>query len=164
MATGIRRRAGDVAPALRSHVRETEGLEHIALWPWARVALGPGAGSPAVDLIDRPGELVVRADLPGLDRDAVQLTVEPRRLHLRGVREADGDTTPGDSYQCVERWSGPFSRTIQLPATVDPEQLTLTLEQGVLEVRLPKQLHATSQTEGDSEDGTPTAETGTTNR
>ena len=159
MTTGIRRRAGDVAPAFRTHAREAEALGDLGPWPWARFVLGPGAGSPAVDLIDRPGEVVVRADLPGLDRDAVQLTLEPRMLHLRGVREADA--TPGDSYHCVERWVGPFARTIRLPAGVNPDQATVTLQHGVLEVRLPKRLHATIHAVGvHREDAAPPAETG----
>jgi HSP20 family molecular chaperone IbpA len=161
MVAGTRRRAGDVTPTFRTRARSAEVPGDLGPWPWTRIALGPGAGWPAVDLIDRPGEVVVRADLPGLDRDAVQLTVEPRMLHLRGVREADADATPGDSYQCVERWSGPFDRTIRLPAGVDPDQSTVTLERGVLEVRLPKRRHATMQTlDVPGEQATPAAEPG----
>jgi HSP20 family protein len=146
MATVTRRRAGDVATLFRPHARRTNVLEDLGPWPWARVAFGPGAGSPPVDLIDRPGEVLVRADLPGLERDDVRLAVEPGVLRLSGVRRTDAGAMPGDSYHCVERWAGPFARTLRLPAGVDTTQLTVTLEQGVLEVRLPKRLHPVEQT------------------
>jgi HSP20 family protein len=158
MATVTRRRAGDVAPAFRTRARETQVLEGLGPWPWARVAFDPGVGSPPVDLIDRPGEVVVRADLPGLDRDDVRLTVGPGVLRLSGVRRTDADATPGDSYHCVERWAGPFARTLRLPAGADTTQLTVTLEHGVLEVRLPKRVPATDQTDGHKEAGAPGAE------
>lgn len=159
MAAGTRRRAGDVAPAFRTHARQTKALEALGPWPWARVAFDPGVGSPPVDLIDRPGEVLVRADLPGLDRDDVRLTVEPGVLRLSGVRRADAEATPGDSYYCVERWAGPFARTFRLPAGVDTTQLTVTLEHGVLEVRLPKRVHATDQaTDVHKEEGAPVPE------
>jgi HSP20 family protein len=112
-----------------------------------------------VDLIDRPGEVLVRADLPGLDRDDVRLTVERGVLRLSGVRRTDTEATPGDSYHCVERWAGPFARTLRLPAGVDPTQLTVTLEHGVLEVRLPKRVQATDQiADVHKEEGAPAAE------
>jgi HSP20 family molecular chaperone IbpA len=161
MATVTRRRAGDVAPAFRTHARQTKVLEDLVPWPWERFAFGPGAGSPAVDLIDRPGEVLVRADLPGLDRNDVRLTVEPGVLRLSGVRRTDADPVPGDSYHCVERWAGPFARTLRLPAWVDTAQSTVSLEHGVLEVRLPKVVSAAAQTvDAHQEEGEQSADTG----
>jgi HSP20 family protein len=161
MATVTRRRAGDVATIRRTHARQTTVLEDLAPWPWTRVAFGPGEGSPPVDLIDRPGEIVVRADLPGLAQDDVRLTVEPGVLRLSGVRRTDADAMPGDSYHCVERWAGPFARTLRLPARVDTTRLTFTLEHGVLEVRVPKCGQATAQSvDVDREEGTPAADSG----
>jgi HSP20 family protein len=113
-----------------------------------------------VDVIDRPGEVLVRADLPGLERDDVRLTVEPGVLRLSGVRRTDADALPGDSYHCVERWAGPFARTLRLPAGVDTARSTVTLEHGVLEVRLPKRVPATDQTDVHNEEGAPAAESG----
>lgn len=133
MSVGVHRRRHKVAPG-----RETEVTPGAHAWPWGRFDVAAGAWLPAVDLIDRPGEVVVRADLPGFDREGVQLTAEPGMLHLRGVRRMNADTMPGDSYHCVERWSGPFARTIRLPAEVDMEQMTATVVHGVLEVRVPK--------------------------
>ena len=112
--------------------------------PWGRFHVGFGAWSPAVDLINRDSEVVVRVDLPGLDREDVLLAVEPEMLHLRGARAMDA-TAPGDAYHCLERWSGPFTRAIRLPAEVQTGQMTATVTHGVLEVRLPKRHHATRQ-------------------
>jgi HSP20 family molecular chaperone IbpA len=131
-----------VASTLATRVRAADVTTDAHAWPWGRFDVAAGAWSPAVDLIDRPGEVVVRADLPGFDREGVQLTAEPGMLHLRGVRRMNADTMPGDSYHCVERWSGPFARTIRLPAAVDMEQMTATVAHGVLEVRVPKRVQA----------------------
>jgi HSP20 family protein len=131
-----------VASTLATRARAADVTTDAHAWPWGRFDVAAGAWSPAVDLIDRPGEVVVRADLPGFDREGVQLTAEPGMLHLRGVRRMNADTLPGDSYHCVERWSGPFARTIRLPAAVDTEQMTATVAHGVLEVRVPKRAQA----------------------
>jgi HSP20 family molecular chaperone IbpA len=161
MATVTRRRASDVARAFRTHARQTKVLGDLGPWPWAWVAFGPGVGSPPVDFIDRPGEVLVRADLPGCARDDVRLTVEPGVLRLSGVRRADADARPGDSYHCVERWAGPFARTVRLPPGVDTAPLSVALEHGVLEVRLPKRAQATEQTAHvHNEEGAPAAESG----
>jgi HSP20 family protein len=146
MAAEVWPRPDDKAPAFGTRARETDVLGGGFLWPGGRFDVGACAWSPPLDLIDRHGEVVLRIDLPGLDRADVQLTVEPGMLHLRGVRGVHADATPGDSYHCAERWCGRFARALPLPAGVDTDQMTAHLEHGVLEVRLPKRAHATGQT------------------
>jgi HSP20 family molecular chaperone IbpA len=145
MTTRSRRQADDPASRLETPTRRTDLLGGGSAWSWGRFDVGAWAWSPAVDLIDREREVVVRADVPGLDREDIQVTGEPRRLHLRGTRGRSVDSSPGDSYHCVERWCGTFARTIGLPVEVDPPHMTATVQHGVLEVRLPKRVHATGQ-------------------
>jgi HSP20 family protein len=146
MAVGVRPRPDHEAPASGTVARKTDVLGGGFFWPGGRFDVRACAWSPSLDLIDRQGEVVLRVDLPGIDRADVQLTVEPGMLHLRGVRSPHADATAGDSYQCAERWFGRFARALPLSAGVDTEQMTATLEHGVLEVRLPKRAHATGQT------------------
>ena len=160
MSVGAHRRRHEASEVPRSS-REPEVTTGSHAWPWGLFDVAAGAWSPAVDLIDRPGEVVVRADLPGLDREGVQLTAEPGVLHLRGVRRMNADTGPGDSYHCVERWSGPFARTIRLPPAVDTGQMTATVTHGVLEVRLPKRAPAARErVEVQTDEPAPSAGTG----
>lgn len=161
MSVGVHRRRHEVASEVPRSSRETEVTTGAQAWPWGLFDVAAGAWSPAVDLIDRPGEIVVRADLPGFDHEGVQLTAEPGVLHLRGVRRMNADTRPGDSYHCVERWSGPFARTIRLPAEVDVGQMTATVTHGVLEVRLPKRTQAAQESvEGQTHEPAPSTATG----
>ena len=141
MSAGVHRR-NEIGPAVAATGREADVTTGAHAWPWRQFDFTVGAWSPAVDLIERPGEVVLRVDLPGFDREGVQLTAEPMVLHLRGARRMNADTMPGDSYHCVERWSGPFARTIRLPAEVDAGQMTATVTHGVLEVRVPKRAQA----------------------
>jgi len=73
---------------------------------------------PAGDVIERKDELVVRADLPGLEQKDVQVEIQDGTLSLRGERSEQRETKEGDYYR-AERWSGSFSRDIALPPGVD---------------------------------------------
>ena len=159
MAVGVRPRRNEVASTLATRAREIDVTTGAHPWSSGRFDVAAGAWSPSVDLIDRHDEVVVRVDLPGLGRDGVQLTAEPGVLHVRGARR--DDTMPGDSYHCVERWSGPFARTIRLPAAVDAGQMTATVTHGVLEVRVPKRAQAARESvEGQTDEPAPSPETG----
>ena len=161
MSAGVHRRI-EIGSAIAAAGRAADVTTGAHAWPWGRFDVAVGMWSPAVDLIDRPEEVVVRADLPGFDREGVQLTAEPGVLHLGGVRRMNTDTMPGDSYHCVERWSGPFARTIRLPAEVDAGQVTATVTHGVLEVRVPKRVQAARETvEVRTEEAVPSAGGGT---
>jgi HSP20 family molecular chaperone IbpA len=160
MSAGVHRR-DEIGSAVAAAGRAADVTTGGHAWPWGPFDVAVGTWSPAVDLIDRSDEVVVRADLPGFDREGVQLTAEPGVLHLRGVRRMNTDTMPGDSYHCVERWSGPFARTIRLPAEVDAAQMTATVTHGVLEVRVPKRVQAARETvEVRAEEAVPSAGVG----
>lgn len=83
---------------------------------------------------DASRQVVVRFELPGMDRDEISLLVDRRQLTVRGERRFP--VSEGRVYQQVEMDYGPFERRIRLTVDVDPEATTATYEAGVLEVRL----------------------------
>jgi HSP20 family protein len=92
---------------------------------------------PAMDLAERDDHLVLRADLPGLDRDDVEIEIKDGVLTISGERETEQEEK-GDSYYRVERASGSFARSLSLPKDVDADAVTADFENGVLEVKIPK--------------------------
>jgi len=96
-----------------------------------------GGFSPAVDVYyaSDPPRAVVRADLAGIDLDAVQLEIRGRELILTGHRDPEG----GDDrvYQQLEIEHGPFRRAVALGADVDADAADATYEDGILTVELP---------------------------
>ena len=90
---------------------------------------------PAFDLIRRPSELVLRADVPGVKFDDVRIEVDAATLTISGERpEPEAEDA---SYLREERRCGPFSRSLALPARFDATKIDTRLEDGVLEVTLP---------------------------
>jgi HSP20 family protein len=106
-------------------------------------APAPGNGGamrrwmPAMDLIETGEHFVLRADLPGMDQDDIQIELEDGTLTLSGERKAEHDSKNEGFYR-VERAFGAFSRSLSLPKGVDPEGVSASFDRGVLEVRIPK--------------------------
>lgn len=98
-------------------------------------------GGPRVDIIDEGEALLVRADLPGYDRDDIDLTLNDRQLTIAATRSVDDVEIEDDENRRVirrERERHGASRTVRLPEPVDAEDVTAKYDRGVLEVRLPK--------------------------
>jgi HSP20 family protein len=93
--------------------------------------------SPDIDMIDRKDEIVLRADLPGLEQKDIEVTVQEGTLTIRGARQEERAEKEED-YYVAERWAGSFARTITLPAGIDADRIKATFKNGVLEVHLPK--------------------------
>ena len=98
---------------------------------------GYGSWVPAVDIVQNEHNLVIRAELPGVDKDAIEVRVENGVLRLSGRRESDRETSEGSFYR-RERESGSFARSFTLPTSVDAAAITAKYKDGVLEVVLPK--------------------------
>ena len=92
---------------------------------------------PAMDLVETGDHFVLRADLPGLSDEDVNIEVEERVLTISGERKAEHSESK-DGYHRVERAFGSFSRSLTLPEGVDAEAVTASFDKGVLEVRIPK--------------------------
>jgi HSP20 family protein len=93
--------------------------------------------SPAVDIHEEPSRFVLRSDLPGINPEDIELTVERGVLTIRGERTVDRKSD-ADGYSRVERVHGAFQRRIGLPETADPDHIEARYDRGVLEVVLRK--------------------------
>src|SRR3990172_11897467 len=93
--------------------------------------------SPAIDIVDRKDELVLRADLPGLTEKDIEIKVQDGNLSLQGQRKEEKETK-GEDYYCCERWSGAFSRTLTLPPGINADKVNAAFKNGVLEIHVPK--------------------------
>jgi len=96
-----------------------------------------GAWTPAVDIYETPEHVVLRADLPGIAEKDIDVRIENNVLVLRGERKFLKEAKEED-YHRIERSYGVFSRTFQLPGTIDQNKIQAVHQDGVLEVRLPK--------------------------
>jgi HSP20 family protein len=92
---------------------------------------------PAVDIYETENhDLVVKAELPDLTREAIEVTVENHTLTIRGERKLPGDVKE-EQIRRVERQYGTFSRSFTLPNTVDASKVGAEYKNGVLTVKLP---------------------------
>src|SRR3954454_8833422 len=103
---------------------------------------GPATGGqqrwlPAMDLMETPGDYILRADLPGLKLEDVSLEIEDTVLTVSGERKLESETD-GGGYHRLERAFGAFSRKLTLPKGVEADAVTASFTDGVLEVRIPK--------------------------
>jgi len=106
-------------------------------WPVPRLDPDHVGWVPPLDMVNRRNEIVLRADLPGLEHKDIQLSVENGMLTLQGSRQQEKEEKDEDCY-ALERWAGAFSRSIALPQGVDPERIEASFKNGVLEIRIPK--------------------------
>jgi HSP20 family protein len=92
---------------------------------------------PEVDIVEQDGVILVKADLPGMKREDIEVGVEGDMLVIKGHR-AEEKEIKEENYYCAERSSGEFYRAFTLPEGVDAGAIEATYENGVLEVRMPR--------------------------
>src|SRR5262249_51005036 len=93
--------------------------------------------SPAVDMHETKDELVVTAELPGLNEKDISLSLTGDVLSLRGERRGN-DEVKQENYYRGERWYGKFERTLPLPVRVQADKVKASYRDGVLTIPLPK--------------------------
>lgn len=103
----------------------------------AEGSLFTGSWTPTVDIYETEQAIVLKADLPEIDPNDVDIRVEDNMLFLRGERKMDKETKE-ENYHRVERSYGSFARSFALPHTISPEQITAEYKSGVLRITLPK--------------------------
>jgi len=118
--------------------------------PWARPFFRLAgretlAYAPRMDVYEKEHTIIVKAELPGLKKDDVQVEVEGGDLIIRGQTKAETEVKQEDYYR-TERTVGSFYRRMQLPAGVTAEQIQASLVDGVLEVRIPLPVEAQPET------------------
>jgi HSP20 family protein len=96
-----------------------------------------GAWTPAVDIFETDAhDLVLKAELPGVGREDIEVTVENSTLVLKGTKKFDAEVKE-ENYRRIERTYGTFHRSFTLPNTVDAARVSADFKHGVLTVKLP---------------------------
>lgn len=96
-----------------------------------------GKFGPSIDLKETENEVILQADIPGVNQEDLDLTVDENMVILKGESKRD-ETREEKGYHLTERRYGSFHRTIPLPVEVKSDQATARYKNGVLEVRIPK--------------------------
>jgi HSP20 family protein len=108
-------------------LRRTPPMRPMAATAWA----------PRVDAYEQNGNFVVKAELPGVKKEDIKLTLEDGDLVIQGERKSESEVREEDFYR-VERSYGSFYRRLPLPFEAKPEHLKANYSDGVLELRIPK--------------------------
>jgi HSP20 family protein len=93
--------------------------------------------SPAVDIYETDSEIMVQAELPGIDRKDIALQLENNVLTLKGDRRFEKETNQ-ENYHRIERSYGGFSRAFTIPTIVDEDKIRADYKDGILKIALPK--------------------------
>jgi HSP20 family protein len=104
---------------------------------WWRVAGEELALMPALELHEEEDKFVVRAELPGMKEEEIDVSLLGNALTIKGERKVESEVKD-DGYHRSERRYGRFFRSVVLPATVRPRKVEATYENGILEITLPK--------------------------
>jgi HSP20 family protein len=96
-----------------------------------------GSWTPAVDIFETDGhDLIVRAEVPGMGREDIEVSVENGTLVLKGEKKFDAEVKE-ENYRRIERSYGTFHRSFTLPNTVDAGKVSAEYKNGILTVKLP---------------------------
>jgi HSP20 family protein len=96
-----------------------------------------GTWTPVVDILEKDDAIILKAELPGVRLDDVDLQIKDDVLILKGERHFEKETKK-ENYHRIERSYGTFSRSFTLPGIVDQSGISAKLKDGILEVKLPK--------------------------
>jgi HSP20 family protein len=92
---------------------------------------------PAVDIKEQPEQFLIQADIPGVEAKDIELSMDNGILTLKGERQSESQDK-GQNYKRVERTYGKFYRRFSLPDTADPEKISASGKNGVLQISIPK--------------------------
>ena len=97
--------------------------------------------APAVDVYEDEHQVTLKIEVPGIDEKDIDVQVENNTLTVHGERKIEKEEKE-ENYRRVERQYGSFTRTFNLPQTVDTENVSATYDKGVLKIALPKKAEA----------------------
>jgi HSP20 family protein len=124
-------RSGDALTHFTRH--KDEGQKESS-----ELATFPSWSLLAGELEETPKDVMVRLELPGMDKDDCQITIEGNMLHLSGEKRFERETHDS-TYHVMERAYGSFQRSIPLPRNVNIDKAQASFKNGVLTIRLPKE-------------------------
>jgi HSP20 family protein len=113
-------------------------FQELVRQPWGGMSLAETSGwQPCCDMVETDKEIIVEVELPGLEREDVQVEVQGEFLRITGERRATVEHR-GRHYHRTERQYGRFERQLRLPLTVDREAIQASFRSGILTITLPK--------------------------
>ena len=112
-------------------------LEDFFGRPMLRLPVEEKGWMPAVDIFEKDDKFVVKAELPGMKEEDIDVSVVGDTLMIKGEKKTETEVKEENYYRC-ERAYGSFYRSVPLPSTVDADKIEANFEDGVLEVTLPK--------------------------
>jgi len=104
---------------------------------WRRFPLEEAAWAPALEVYEKEDKFVVRAELPGMKREEIDVSVLGNTLSIKGERKAEKEIREEEYHRC-EMCYGAFSRSVTLPAAIESGKVSADYKDGILEVTLPK--------------------------
>lgn len=140
---GGARRRGDVFSEL-TRMQEEMNRYFDDFFGEHRRGLSEGAWLPAIDVSETTSRLVVRAELPGMSRDDIDISLQDNVLTLKGEKKQEKKEEK-ENFHRLERSYGSFSRSFTLPVGVKAEDVQAAFKDGVLEITLPKVEEAASK-------------------
>jgi len=93
--------------------------------------------SPVIEMYEEKDKVIVKAELPGMKKEDIDVSLADNTLTLKGERKTEKETKESN-YYCCERYYGSFYRQVTLPANVDPGKIEAAYKDGILEIKLPK--------------------------
>lgn len=129
---------GDIERLFDDFLERRLGHPFRLEWPTLRGRLSAFEQRvPTVDIVDRNKEVVVRAEVPGIDKEDITVSIDDRMLTIKGSSRHEEKKEEEDYYRHEIR-SGTFSRSVLLPTDVDVSKAKATFKNGVVELHLPK--------------------------
>jgi HSP20 family protein len=119
-------------------------LSMIPPW-WTRWPALAEEVSPAVDIYEEGGEIIVKAEIPGMKKEDIHVDINERTVTISGEKRKEEKIERKD-YHRLERSYGSFVRTFSLPSEVQTEKTRATFRDGILVVRVPKTEEAAKRT------------------
>jgi HSP20 family protein len=118
-------------------------------WNWpinrSQSLLGVGDWNPRVDISEGDGTYLIKADIPGVAKDAIKVTMDNGMLTIQGERKQEQEEE-NKRFHRIERFYGNFTRSFSLPADADPSAIKATSQEGQLIVTIPRKVSAAGST------------------
>ncbi len=141
----IKKKPSEKLPSVRDEFERM--LDEMEEWPrrffpWTgtwprRHMLARAMRFPSVDVIDKKDKIIVKVEVPGVEKEDIDISVTEDTLNIKGETKKEKEVKEED-YYCCERSYGSFSRSVDLPVKVQTDKIKANLKDGVLEVELPK--------------------------